>query len=125
MKVQAVFYIERDEEIELHVFGDAEPLIPANFSGYPDKHTPPEGGEIGIHGIFLDEDGDEPWGGELTAEETTDAEAHLADALEEAIQRNEEDAAVAKAESMADDVRYADEMFDKDCGPYGPDIYDF
>ena len=123
MKVQTTLCIERDdEEIELHIFGDAEPYVPGCRRGHPDNWTPDEGGHASIIDIALDEDCNKLWDGELTKNEKQEAESLLLSALEEEISIAKEDAAVDRAESMRDDEAY---IYDHDYGDYGPDIYDF
>jgi hypothetical protein len=123
MQVQTVFYVERDgEDIELHIFGEAEPFVPGNRRGHPDHWTPDEGGYASVDGVYTDEDGSEPWDDELTASEKSDAESALYEAFEEDARCAAEDAAVERAEAQREDAMM---QMDDDYGPYGPDIYDF
>lgn len=123
MEVQTTFYVERDgEDIELHIFGEAEPDVPGCRRGHPDNWTPDDPGYSGLTDIAMDEDGNEPWDGELTDEEKREAESALMDALKEDIRHAREDAAIERAEAAADDAAY---FYDQDYGDYGPDIYDF
>lgn len=122
MEAQTVFYVERDdEELELYVVGDVEPFVPGNRRGHPDHWTPDEGGYATIEGVYTDEDADEPWDGELTDSEKSEARSALMDAFEEDCRCAAEDAAAERAEARREDAM----MQVDDYGPYGPDIYDF
>ena len=119
MEVNTTILIQRDKiEIELYVFGDAEPYTSPNFSGHPDDWTPGEGGVSCVEGVFLDKECEVRWTGTLTKEEISRAESALMGALEDGLRCSAESAAEDRAESMADDAAY-----DYDCDitndPYG------
>jgi len=120
MEVQATIVVQRDDDdVELYIFGEAEPYCAGNRRGHPDNWTPDEGGAVCVEGIFLDEDAKERWEGKLTNKEEAEAEEALMHQLEEELRDRAETAAEAKAEAMLDDWDY------NDYGDRGPDIYDF
>ena len=123
MEVKTTLVIQRnDDDLELHIFGDAEPYVAGSQRGHPDNWTPDEGGCSCVEGIFLDEDAKERWDGKLTKEEEGEAEQALMTQLEEDYRDGQEAAAEAKAEARAE---AAMDRYDDDYGDYGPDINDF
>ena len=120
MEIKTSIVIQRDgNDLELYIFGDAEPYTPPCFRGHPDNHTPGEGGCASVEGIFLDEDANKRWEGKLTKEEEAEAESALESACEDHIRDGAEYAAEAKAEAQMDD------WDNDDYGDYGPDASDF
>lgn len=127
MEVHTILYVERgdnDEEIKLYVFGEVTPFVPGNRRGSPDNWTPDEPAYVGINGLYLDKDENEPWTGTLRTDEEDRAEQYLVEAYENHVQRMEEERAEAR-EIEREEAKYRDSLDDNDYGPYGPDIYDF
>lgn len=109
---------DEEEEIVLEVRGNAEPYVPANFSGHPDNWSPPEGGCSDVEGVFLN---GQLWGGTLTKKENELAQEMLTNQLIANIESAAEDAAEARAEAMMDD--YYDDYCDDDRCDYMYDPY--
>ncbi len=96
------FAIERDgEEIELALEADYTAPERGNRRGHPDTWSPDFAEEIRIAGIYC-ADGVTPWTGTLTADEESDAEQALADAIHNEQESAAEDAAEAWADAQMD-----------------------
>lgn len=83
------FHVNRgDEEVILSIIGRVSLGMPGKTYGEPDDCYPDEGDEVWIDTILLD---NKPWSGELTDEETYEAEEMLLNAVVDSVSEQDYD----------------------------------